>query len=580
MNNLNIVSWKKVFQSLWYFLDGERLKFSFYMLLNFLSHTNNLLIPFIVGLIINFFTEYTKGEDLTLFYIYTGIILISSLVSSQVRVVSKRKLSEIAVLTKFNVRTQSFDRLLNFSLKWHEKENTGNKTQKINSGADSYSALIKLFYQGGLAIILSFIGIITIFTFLDISFLIFFIVYILGYILIVKYYMNKQAQAEEDRNKYNEKISGSLIEGTNNILVIKSSGSTESLQASMKGKEKKLKEKQFKVIKVGYSKTRTINILTSLGLFFFLLLVGYYVSNDLIAVGFIATAFAYFTKITENFWKSNSVINDLISIRSSINRIIPIFETKEDKFFGEKQLNSNWKEISFNEVSFSYNNDSKNLDNISFNIKKNESVGIVGHSGSGKSTLSKLLLGLYKINLGEIKIDNNSFYEFEHQNLLESISQVMQETEMFNMSLKENITMLKEVNSKTLQEAIKIAQLEELIDKLPEGLNTIIGEKGYKLSGGERQRVGIARAICKNSNILILDEATSALDSKTELKIQEGINSLENKTILIIAHRLSTLKNVDKILVFDKGKLVEKGNFKELINDSNSKFHKIWNMQK
>ncbi|MFW6026468.1 MAG: ABC transporter ATP-binding protein [Candidatus Woesearchaeota archaeon] len=217
---------------------------------------------------------------------------------------------------------------------------------------------------------------------------------------------------------------------------------------------------------------------------------------------------------------------------------------------------------------------------MSFNINKNEKVGVVGYSGSGKSTLSKLLLGLYKINSGEIKIDEKNFYGFEHQNLLDNISLVIQETEMFNMSLRDNISMLKEIDSNTLQKAIKIAQLEDVIKKLPDGLDTVIGEKGYKLSGGERQRVGIARAICKNSNILILDEATSSLDPETELKIQEGLDLLENKTMIIIAHRLSTLKNVDKILVFDKGRLVEQGNFKELLKDPNSKFYYIWSMQK
>ncbi|KOR31664.1 hypothetical protein TI05_12210, partial [Achromatium sp. WMS3] len=121
--------------------------------------------------------------------------------------------------------------------------------------------------------------------------------------------------------------------------------------------------------------------------------------------------------------------------------------------------------------------------------------------------------------------------------------------------------------------SIEAAQLESLIKKLPNGLDTLIGEKGYKLSGGERQRIGIARAICKDADILILDEATSALDSKTEAKIQAGIDALQDKTIIIIAHRLSTLKGVDKIIVLDQGRLVEQGAYQELANDTKSVFY-------
>lgn len=578
--NKEIITWTHMFKSLWHFLEGERVKFSLYMSLNFLSRANNLIVPYIVGLIINFFTNYSVGEDLVKFYIYTGLILFSSLVTSLFRVIAKRKLSEIAVSTKFKVRTQGFERFLNFSLKWHEEESTGSKTQKINSGADSYRGLIQVFNQQGLNILLNLIGVIVIFTFLDINFLFFFVIYIMLFILIIKYFFRKQSEAEERKNKVQENVSGSLVENTTNILAIKSSGSSSSLKSSMKKAEQVLKEEQFKIIKIGNSKLISINALTSFGIFFFLLLIGYYVSNDLVEVGFIATAFAYFGTISANFWASEKVINDLIRIRSSINRIIPIFETKEEKYFGEEEFKRNWKEISFNNVSFSYDNNKNNLDNISFKIKKHEKIGIVGHSGSGKSTLSKLFLGLYQINEGEIKVDHINYYDFSHQSLLDNLSQVMQETEMLNVTLKENITMFKEIDSKTLRKAIEISQLNEVIKELPNGLDTIIGEKGYKLSGGQRQRVGIARALCKNSDILILDEATSALDSKTEMKIQKGIDLIKNKTILIIAHRLSTLKNVDRIFVFEKGKLVEQGNYKELTKDKKSKFHKMLNMQK
>jgi len=317
----------------------------------------------------------------------------------------------------------------------------------------------------------------------------------------------------------------------------------------------------------------------ALGIGAFLLLLGNGITTGIISAGFIATAFVYFNQISGSFWQISGIFSELIEIKSSVRRVMPIFHTKEEEYFGKKDFDKKWNKIVFKSVAFAYG-DKIDLKNISLNINKGDKIGIVGDSGSGKSTLGKLLLGLYKINKGHIKVNNLDYYEISHDNILKTIAPVMQETELFNLSLLENITMLKDLDKNLFKKAIDVSQLEPVIKKLPKGINTLLGEKGYKLSGGERQRIGIARAIYKNSDVLILDEATSALDSKTELKIQKGIEALKNKTILIIAHRLSTLKNVDQIIVFDKGKIIEQGNFKELIKDGKSKFYKLWNMQK
>jgi len=310
-------------------------------------------------------------------------------------------------------------------------------------------------------------------------------------------------------------------------------------------------------------------------------MIGFSVVSGEISVGFIATAFVYFNSIMGRMFSATQVFPELIEYKSSIGRVMPIFNTKEENYFGDIKFPRTWKYLSFENVSFSYNErgEKGSLKDVSLVISRKQKVGIVGHSGSGKSTLVKLLLGLYKVNKGKIKVDNENFYELNHDSILRKISPAMQETELFNLSLKENITMLKRDNKKLFEKAISISQLKPIINKLPRGINTLLGEKGYKLSGGERQRIGIARAIFKNPEILILDEATSSLDNETEMKIQRGIETLDDKTILIVAHRLSTLKNVDRIVVFDKGKIIEQGDFKELVKNRDSKFYKLWNMQ-
>jgi ATP-binding cassette subfamily B protein len=213
-------------------------------------------------------------------------------------------------------------------------------------------------------------------------------------------------------------------------------------------------------------------------------------------------------------------------------------------------------------------------------INRFDKIGVVGESGSGKSTISKLMLKLYKPEKGKILIDGIDLNEFNQTSITKNIGVVLQEPEMFNLSAIDNITIsATKSDKKLLEEAISLSQLKPVIKKLPEKLDTLIGEKGYQLSGGERQRIGLARAIYKDSQIYILDEATSALDSRTESLIQEEIsNKLKNKTLIIIAHRLSTLKDVKKILVLEKGQIVEAGSFSDLIKKK-QKFYQMYKLQ-
>ncbi len=579
MQDKSDFTWRNLFQSLWYFLKGERTGYVFWNSINFLSHVNSLLVPFVLGLIINFFINYNKGDGLNQFYIYCAIITISSIVTSYMRLVAKKRISGIAIHTKSLVRTRGFEKLLNFSLKWHEKENTGSKIQRIDKGADGFRLLIQLFNQKILSFILIFIGVLGIFAVLNLRFLLFFAIYIGIFILIEYHYSKKLFLNTEEKNKAIESASGTYYEGASNILSIKSSGASSALVNKIARKEEISRLYSLKSRDIKNAKTKILQIERGFGIGIFLLLLGNGITTGIISAGFIATAFVYFTQISGSFWQISGIFSELIEIKSSVRRVMPIFHTKEDEYFGKEDFDNKWNKIVFKNVAFAYG-DKIDLKNISLNINKGDKIGIVGDSGSGKSTLGKLLLGLYKINKGSIEVDDFDYYKISHDNILKTIAPVMQETELFNSSLLENITMLKDLDKKLFKKAIDVAQLEPVIKKLPKGINTLLGEKGYKLSGGERQRIGIARAIYKNSDVLILDEATSALDSKTELKIQKGIESLKNKTILIIAHRLSTLKNVDQIIVFDKGKIIEQGNFKELIKDKKSKFYNLWNMQK
>jgi ATP-binding cassette subfamily B protein len=235
--------------------------------------------------------------------------------------------------------------------------------------------------------------------------------------------------------------------------------------------------------------------------------------------------------------------------------------------------------IVFDKVVFSYG-DTKLFDHTSVNIKSCEKVGIVGFSGAGKSTFINLILRFFQLNSGKISIDGQEIATATLESLRKQIALIPQDPILFHRTLRENIAYgLPDATEEQIIEAAKLAHCDEFIQRIPNGYDAKVGERGTKLSGGEKQRIAIARAMLLNAPILILDEATSALDSVTEKYIQESLHKLmKNRTTLVIAHRLSTLSQMDRILVFDKGQIVEEGTHDALIT-LNGLYARMWNMQ-
>ena len=224
--------------------------------------------------------------------------------------------------------------------------------------------------------------------------------------------------------------------------------------------------------------------------------------------------------------------------------------------------------ISFQDVNFSYDDNKQTLKGINLTINPNEKLAIVGKSGSGKTTLVNLIPRFYEISTGNLMIDAENIQNYSLRSLRTNISLVTQEVTLFNDTIFNNIAYGK-YSDDEVKRVVSSAHMDEFIDSLPEGLNTLVGDQGILLSGGQRQRIAIARALLKDAPILILDEATSALDSESEQHIQKALDQLmENRTTLVIAHRLSTIENADRIIVLSKGQIVEEGTHEELLNNN------------
>ncbi len=266
------------------------------------------------------------------------------------------------------------------------------------------------------------------------------------------------------------------------------------------------------------------------------------------------------------------------NISDGVGIMIQDHEVADAEGAGELQVRK--AEIDYSNVGFKYVDGKKVFSELDVKIASNEKVGLVGFSGSGKSTFVNLLTRLYDIQTGTIYIDNQDIAKVTQDSLREQISMIPQEPMLFHRTLMENIRYGKiTATDAEVLEAAKLAHAHEFIEELPQKYESLVGERGIKLSGGQRQRIAIARAILKNSSILVLDEATSSLDSKTEKLIQKGLDNLmEGKTVVVIAHRLSTISHMDRIIVFDEGQIIEEGTHEELLN-LDGHYAMLWSMQ-
>ena len=258
---------------------------------------------------------------------------------------------------------------------------------------------------------------------------------------------------------------------------------------------------------------------------------------------------------------------------SAASRILPIIDNKNHitDHINAKNIIIKNANIEFKNINFKYNLDEKNvLNNVCLKINGGKMTSLVGHSGSGKSTILNLIPRFYDGQNGDIKIDDQSIYKIKIKSLRDKISLVSQDTTLFDDTIKNNIAYAKsDVTNEEIVAAAKFSYSHEFIDKLPNKYETIIGENGVRLSGGEKQRLSIARAMIKQSPIILLDEATSSLDAETESKIQDALKILtKDKTTIVIAHRLSTILNSDQIYIIDSGNVVANGQHEELLKNS------------
>ena len=353
------------------------------------------------------------------------------------------------------------------------------------------------------------------------------------------------------------------------ILLGKTMGRTDDLAERFEGESRRLADLEVRSRMTGRwmmaSIQMTFAIMPALVYWF----AGFSISRGSEAIT-IGTLVAFTTLQTRLFFPIGSLLNVQIEVQTSLalfDRIFEYLDHEIDIVEGERELDAPRGEVALDSVWFRYDDAAWTLQDVSFTVPPGTKTALVGETGSGKTTSAYLVARLYDVTRGSVSIDGVDVRRLTFASLADTVGVVSQETYLFHASVRENLRFARPTaTDDDIEDAARAAQIHELIATLPEGYETMVGERGYRFSGGEKQRMAIARTILRNPPVLVLDEATSSLDTQTERLVQEALERLsEGRTTIAIAHRLSTVRDADQIVVLDKGRIVEIGTYDELI---------------
>jgi ABC-type multidrug transport system fused ATPase/permease subunit len=563
-----------------YFLAEDRLGYLVFLGFFTLCMAFELAPPYLFGTISDILIGWKPGDGWGVLVALTAGLSISLAAVAVLRLYSKRVIGRTGINTRYRAKVWGFARLVDFSLAWHQTENTGNKAQRIITGAEAIRDFSAEFIPQAVRVAVTFSGALAACLFLSPWFALFFAAY-LGVLLSVELWFDRLISRLSDQsNQSLENAAGAFVESAANILSVKALGAGGGMTAIVGERERSARDFAHRRIRVGTTKWMFLQLHNSLALGLYILLLARLVMAGGLAPGYVLTYIMYFMNLRQQATEFADRIQAMIERKSNLGRMMPYFWQDHALERGVQAFPAAWDAVAIRGGLFRYKDDAA-LAGLDLEIPRGAKIGVVGRSGSGKSTLVKLLLGLYKLEAGEIRVGPTRLDDIGRDELAANVAVVLQETELFNLSLRDNICLMREVDPALFARALQIACLDELVGRLAGGLDAPVGERGYSLSGGERQRLGIARAVCRDAPILLLDEATSALDGATEEKVMAGLlgDYARGRTLLIVAHRTATLARCDEILVFEAGRVVERGGYAELRADPASRFGAMRTMQ-
>ncbi len=540
-----------------------------------------LFLPIATANIINAIVDNTVNK-LNIIITNASVAIFLLIINYPLQMTYQKRLVIVARSIEAKLRGSIIRKLQHLNIAFSKKMPSGKIQSKIMRDAESVAGTIRYVIRHGTHIV---VNLTTIFVVILVKgcwqLLVFF-----AFCIPVLFFISKLRRAIREKNRaYRvemEKTTSKVVDMVDLIPVTKAH-SVENFE--IKRMSKLMSDTSKAGFEIDYANSR---FNTSVWLIIQCLNVGcllfvvYMAFNGIIKIGDITLYQSYFSRLLDSV---NTVLNFLPTIiagAEAINSIAEILKSDQiEENYSKKVLTKLDGDFEFDNVEFCYEKeDKKILNGLSIKVNAGETIALVGESGAGKSTAINLVTGFYFANSGVLRVDGVDIKDIELHSYRSHLAVVPQNSILFSGTVRDNITYgSSEISEEFLQKIIDLACLRDVIDNLPNGLDTFVGERGYNLSGGQRQRVSIARALIRNPRVIIFDEATSALDTVSEKHIQTAIDNLsKDKTTFIVAHRLSTIKNADKIAVIDKGKCVEFGTYDELVEKKGA-FYKFRQLQ-
>lgn len=513
--------------------------------------------------------------------LFVVLYIISKIVFEELRLYLCWKMEMLAM---YDLALLCFDTISEQSMQFHNDRFSGSLVSQSNKFVGAFERLVDVVVWNILPTTVFIIMIVVILVPQVPWFALGLVVLTIVYALICAVSFRRIANLNEEWAAAETKQTGQLSDSISNITSVKSYAKEQYERTRYADFSKKSFDAGVKSMRATISRDMLFNgvqIGITILILAFLLMGREWLG---ISVATLVLIVNYAQTIQGELWSINSILKNINRVFGDAREMTIILDTPDDVVDAQnaKELNLQKAEVDFSDITFRHK-DAKSpiFEHFNLKVKDGERVGLVGVSGSGKTTITKLLLRFADVQDGSIRISDQDIRDITQHSLREAVAYVPQETALFHRSISENIAYGKpDATPEEIQRAAKLANAHDFIMELPEGYDTLVGERGIKLSGGQRQRIAIARAILKDAPVLVLDEATSALDSESEALIQDALDKLmAGRTSIVIAHRLSTIANLDRIVVLENGKIVEQGNHHELLKHRNGVYRQLWNRQ-
>lgn len=576
LGKIRSMSYKDFIIKLFAYLKNHIGKLVFTSLLTVFATALESSIPEITGRIVdNLFTGERSNETALL---YAGILLLVIIASSLLALTSTAASSWVSNKVIMDLRRDMFTKLLKLPKTYFDKNATGKVLSKLTYDVEQIASATSTIW---LEFIKSSIFVILLISYLfykswELSLIL--VIFLPLVTLIVKLSSNRMRNSSKKVQQSMGSMTHLLDENISGNSLVKIYQAQKQENDKFSSLIKEIRQQRFKVDITSALNVTIVNILIGLSLANIVYFSATYLQMS--AGEFLSyfTAMGMLVKPAKNLININKPLQNAMAAGESV---FGLMDEVEEHNEGGKQLQNVQGAIEFKDVSFAYNGNDLVLKNISLSIQPGETIALVGSTGSGKSTIIQLLAKFYSPNAGHISIDGVDINEFEVDSLRSQIAFVDQNVRLFNDTVRGNIALgqVDNMSNHQIQHAAEVSNAHEFIQQLNEQFETEIGENGTKLSGGQRQRLAIARAIAKDSPILILDEATSALDSATEKQVQAAIDEMQkDRTTIIIAHRLSTIQKADRIIVLRRGEIIEQGSHQALL-DQHGEYAQLYHHQ-